>query len=94
MRIIWSNRAKDDLYLSIGYIAEQSLQNANNVLSKILTLCDSLTEYPYKYQKEELYNDANVRRVVIYSYKIVYKIYTDKIIILRVFNTKQQPSKI
>ncbi len=94
MRIIWSKRAETDLYNHIGYIAERSKQNAKRVLKKILELSETLINQPYKYQKEEVYNDESVRRAVIYSYKVVYKIYDDEIRILRVFSTHQHPSKI
>ncbi len=94
MRIIWSNRAETDLYNNIGYIAKRSPQNAKKVLKNILELCENLTNHPYKYQKEEFYNDKDVRRAVIYSFKIVYKIYDDEIKILRIFSTHQHPNKI
>ncbi len=94
MRIIWSSRAETDLYNAISYIAEQSPQNAKQVSGRIKKLVKGLTNQPYKFQKDELYNNENVRRAVIYSYKIVYKIYNDKIVILRVFSTHQHPDKI
>ncbi len=94
MRIIWSSRAETDLFNHIGYISKQSKQNAKRVLKKILELAETLSNNPYKYQKEEVYNDESVRRAVIYSYKIVYKVYDNEIKILRVFSTHQHPNKI
>jgi plasmid stabilization system protein ParE len=94
MRIIWSKIAERDLYIGIGYIAQDSREQALKVLSEVIALSKSLSQFPYKYPKEPLYNDESVRYTVIYSYKMVYKIYENKIRILRLFHTKQNPKKI
>ncbi|PIE50366.1 MAG: hypothetical protein CSA38_04005 [Flavobacteriales bacterium] len=94
MRIIWSSKAETDLYNIIGYIHEYSPLNAKKVLKSILEFSETFANRPYKYQKEEFFNDESVRRAVTYSYRIVYKIYKEDIKILRVFNTRQQPNKI
>lgn len=68
MRTIWSKRANTDLYGNIGHIAKDCPQNAKIILKKILALGDSLKDFPYKFQKEPIYNDEKVRRAVIYSF--------------------------
>jgi len=94
VHIIWSKRAETDLYLSIGHIAESSINNAKKILVDIIELSNSLGEFPYKYPREPYYHSESVRYAVIYSYKIVYKVCKDKIQILRLFHTKQNPRKI
>ncbi len=94
MRIIWSKRAETDLFLEIGHIAKDSPQNALKVLQEIQYFVNDFGAFPYKYVAEPYYNDKDVRRAVIYSFKIVYKVYPDKIRILRVFNANQKPNKI
>lgn len=94
MRIVWSRTAERDLFTIIGYINERSPQNAKKVLTKIKDFANTLNDFVYKYPKEPIYNKENVRYAVIYSYKVVYSIHTDKIKILRIFHTKQHPSKI
>lgn len=94
MHLIWNKRAETDLWLHIGYIYEQSPQNAQKFLSEIETLVESLSNFPYKFPAEPIYNSENVRYAVIYSYKIIYHVDEDIIRILRIFHTKQNPKKV
>ncbi|WP_209390729.1 type II toxin-antitoxin system RelE/ParE family toxin [Chryseobacterium sp. RR2-3-20] len=94
MHLIWSKRAEKDLFIQIGYIAENSPQNAKNLLNEILDFSNDIVNQPYKYEIEPIYNNESVRRAVIYTYKLVYKVYKDKVRILRLFHTKQNPNKI
>jgi len=93
MHIIWNKRAEKDLYLSISYIAKESPKNAGKVLKKIIALSKGLALYPLKYPKDPIYNNERVRFAIIYSFKLIYKIESDKIRIPRLFHTKQHPSK-
>ena len=43
---------------------------------------------------EPVINVEKVRFVAIWSFKIIYAIETDSIVILRIFNTKQNPIQI
>lgn len=94
MQIIWYSKAEQDLNNSIAYIATNSPKNALNVLERIMILIDNLPLFPYKYPKEPIYNKENIRYVSKWSFKIIYRIETDIIYILRIFNTNQHPAKI
>jgi len=60
----------------------------------LIELSNTLVLFPYKYPKEPVYNKNNIRFLTKWSYKIIYRIETDKIIILRIFNTNQHPRRI
>jgi len=94
MKIIWYNQAEQDLNANIAFIAQDSTENALRVLEEIITIIDSLALFPYKYPKEPIYNVENIRFVTKWSYKIIYRVETDIIYILRIFNTHQNPAKI
>ena len=59
----------------------------------MIELSNTLVLFPYKYPKEPVYNKNNIRFLTKWSYKIIYRIETDKIIILRIFNTNQHPRR-
>ncbi len=63
MRIIWYSKAEQDLNNNIAFIAQNSPENAINVLKEIILLTDSLLLFPYKYPKEPIYNVENIRFV-------------------------------
>jgi len=92
MQIIWYNKAEQDLSNNIAFIALNSPENAIKVLEEILSLVNSLSSFPYKYPKEPIYNVGNIRFVSKWSYKIIYRVDTERIYILRIFNTHQNPS--
>lgn len=93
MHIIWTKRAEKDLYLSIGHIAKESPQNASKVLKKIIALSETLSDFPLKYPKEPTYDQEKIRFVSVYNFKLIYIIEPKQIRILRLFHTKQHPSK-
>ncbi len=94
MKIVWHNKARNDLNLNIKYIAKSSPQNAMKVLNELVAFVDSLLIFPNKYPKEPIYNAENIRFVTKWSYKIIYRVDAEIIYILRIFNTNQNPKDI
>ncbi len=94
MRISWHSKAVEDLNKNIAYIATKSPQNALHVLKTLTMLADSLAHMPSRYPVEPVYNSENVRFVTKWSFKIIYRVESDRIYILRVFNTNQRPSRV
>jgi toxin ParE1/3/4 len=94
MEIIWRKRASDELELIYNYIKSKSPQNAIIVFNSIYDLAISLPNFPFKFPIEPIINVEKVRYAVIWSYKIIYSIEQKNIVILRVFNTKQNPKEL
>jgi len=94
--IRWDRLAKrnlDDIY---NYIAKDSLLAAKKVKKELIKLAHSLNDFPEKFSIEEFLADEpeNYRSVSKWSYKIIYEITEDCIIIVDLFHTSQHPSKI
>ena len=94
MKIKWHIRAMEDLNDNINYITKQSPKNAKKVLDTLTKLTDNLIVFPFAYPKEPIFNKDNIRFIVKWSFKIIYRIDKDVIYILRVFNTNQHSKKI
>ena len=94
MEVVWRKKAANELQDIYNYIKKESPQNAVLVFNSVYDLVISLIDFPFKFPKEPTINIEKVRFAVIYSYKIIYAVEKDKIIILRIFNTKQNPKKI
>lgn len=96
MIVLWSKKAHDELDAIYNYILknQKSPQNAVLVFNGIFDLANSLPDFPYKYPAESLLKNENIRFAVIWSFKIVYAIHENSIIILRVFNTNQNIIKL
>ena len=94
MKIEWRDKSIEELQAIYDYIYFRSAQNAENVVDTLLELGNSLAEFPAKFPVEPILNQENVRFVVKWDYKIIYRIEKDKIIILRVFHSRQNPEKL
>lgn len=94
MEVIWTIKASNELEAIYKYINEESPQNALLVFNEIHDLAISLSNFPYKFPVEPIINIDKVRFAVIWSFKIIYAVEKNGIVILRVFNTKQNPKKI
>ncbi len=94
MEVVWRKKASDELEVIYKYIKKESPQNAILVFNGIYDLAVSLSDFPYKFPIEPLINLEKVRYAVIWSFKIIYTIEEESIVILRVFNTKQNPKKL
>jgi len=94
MNIEWRDKAVEELQSIYDYIYSKSPQNAENVINTLLELGNSLGEFPHKFSIEPFLNQENTRFAVQWSYKIIYRIENDRIIILRVFDGRQNPQKL
>jgi plasmid stabilization system protein ParE len=94
MKVFWNKKASNELEDIYKYIKKESPQNAILVFNEIYDLSNFLPNYLYKFPVEPIINIEKVRFAAIWSFKIVYSIEKESIVILRVFNTKQNPKKL
>lgn len=94
MHTIWEAKALADLENEIGYIQQNSPQNAEMVLNKVLELSESISKMPLRFPIEPNFSQKNIRYATIFRYKMVYMIGEDAIYILRLFNTWQSPERV
>lgn len=92
----WAPKAKQSLDEIYDYIAEDSVDAAKRVKKSLIHLGGSLGHFPEKYSREEFLADQqeNYRSVSKWRYKLIYEVTDNYIIIVDVFNTSQNPSKI
>jgi plasmid stabilization system protein ParE len=94
--IRWDRLAKKNLDDIFNYIAEDSIPAAIKVKKELVKLAHSLNDFPEKFSVEEFLagEPENFRSVSKWSYKIIYEVTEDCIIIVDLFHTSQHPSKI
>jgi len=84
--ILESTRFKIHLK-TIAFFIKKDNRNASIRFVKELKLqINQLIDMPKKYQQSKYYDDETIRDMVFKGYTIIYKIYSDKIIILEIFN--------
>lgn len=95
--VIWSDIATRQLKRSIQFIhQERGKFYAELVLNNILSSVYYLEKYPEIGTIEPLLKSKKLtyRFLVVWSYKIVYSINKNKVIISRIFHTSQKPTKL
>jgi plasmid stabilization system protein ParE len=95
--IIWDNEAKRSLRSIYDYLkTKESIPVAKKVRNEILMQSRSLGQFPEKFAEEpNLKKEAgNFRFKVIWSYKIIYEVSDETILILDIFHTSRDSSNI
>lgn len=94
--IRWDKLAKQNLDAIYFYIAEDSVIAARKVKKELVKLAKSLGDFPEKYSREDyLIDEPEIfRSISKWSYKIIYEVTDNYIIIVDVFHTSQNPDKI
>jgi plasmid stabilization system protein ParE len=97
VKVIWTKRAFSQLERAIRYIKEeQGNSYAEIVLNKTLEKTRLLQETPKMGQIEPLliHKKNEYRYIIVWSYKIIYRIDKNKVIISRVFHTSRNPKNL
>lgn len=94
--IRWDRLAKDNLDNIYSYISRDSVMAARMVKKELIKLAHSLNDFPENFSVEEYLSDEpeNFRSVSKWSYKIIYEVTEEYVLILDVFHTSQHPTKI
>ena len=96
-KVIWSDDAKATLRSVYYYIKKrESVEQSRKVRDEIRDLAKSLGFLPHKYTEDPFLKDepGDNRFKVIWSYKIVYEVAKEEIIILDVFHTSRDPQNL
>jgi len=95
-KVIWSKQAREELDYYCSQIALDSVTSAKKVRLKITSVSKGLGDFPNMYQVDEYYpcEDGNVRRFFCWNYRIVYEVFDDRVIILRIYHTRMSSENI
>ncbi len=88
-RIIWSKRAAQDLDSITDYIAADSPAYAGAVLKNIVNQTRILARFPQTGRKVPEFDDENTRELLVYSYRIIYRLQEDEVLIVAVIHGKR-----
>jgi plasmid stabilization system protein ParE len=92
-KIVWPKTALKQFEVAINYIAEDSIQNAENVRKEILEKIENIISNPeiYSTDKFKTNNDGSYRAFELHRYRIAYRFTEKEIRILRIRHTSREP---
>jgi toxin ParE1/3/4 len=88
-RVVWSRRALHDLESIADYIAKDSPAYANVVLKIIINQTRTLSRFPHSGRKVPEFDSEDIRELLAYSYRIIYRVQQDEILIAAVIHGKR-----
>ena len=95
VKLNWHNDARNDLIQIYNYIYENSIFYSIKTVNDIIRLVDNLEILPYIGRKIPEYSKNDKRELIYKSYRIMYKIESNKIIIHRIWHSARKlPKKL
>lgn len=93
LKVEWTQRAITSLDYFYSIIANNSPTSAKKVKQEIVLTSKKLANNPYLYQLDEYYpdNPGNIRRYFRWSYRIVYQVLKEKVVVLEVYHSATNP---
>ncbi|MGH8608451.1 MAG: type II toxin-antitoxin system RelE/ParE family toxin [Gammaproteobacteria bacterium] len=88
-RVDWSPEAAEDVEAIAEYISRDSGFYARAVVRKILDVSRSLGEFPKIGRIVPEFDDENTRERFVYSYRLVYHIEKERILVVAVIHGKR-----
>ncbi len=85
MKIIWTKKAQNQLLSIEEFIAKDNLKVAAKFTDELLTLAETLIEFPEKGRIVPELSQKNIRELLHKNYRIVYLINRNSIEIVTIF---------
>jgi plasmid stabilization system protein ParE len=96
-KVVWTKTALDQLQRIVKYISEERGDSyAKTVGTRIIERTEQLEDFPGLGPKEPLlkHKKSEYRYLVVWGYKIIYRLSKDRITISRIFHAAQNPNKL
>ena len=87
--VIWTIPARDDLKAIFKYIALDSRFYANKVVREIIERVSTILDMPECGRIVPEINEKEIREIFIYSYRLIYQLTKDSIIVLAVIHSSR-----
>lgn len=85
-KVEWSPAALNDVDAIASYIARDSEWYASSVVNKILAITRTIPDYPHLGRKVPEADDVTIRERLVYSYRIIYQVRDEGILIVAVIH--------
>ena len=86
IEVDWSPEAIEDLESIADYIARDSEHYARAVVTEILSVSRNIGEFPFIGRIVPEVGDETIRERFVYSYRLVYRIESDRILVVAVIH--------
>jgi addiction module RelE/StbE family toxin len=89
VKIVWSNLAVSDLKTIHKYIQKDSFTYANRVVENIISRIEQLENFPNSGRIVPEFDNENIRELLQGNYRIIYKVFVQKVSIVRIHHASR-----
>jgi len=82
LRVVWACAAEKDLDAAAAYIHRDSPAYAASFVVRVLQTARSVGEFAERGRMVPEFRDKRIRELFIYSYRLIYRIESERIVIL------------
>lgn len=90
VKVIWTEFSVEDLRSIHAYISQDSKVYADRFIEKIISRVEQLETYPQSGRVVPEFHNDTLRELIEGNYRIIYKINSDAIAIVRVHHSARQ----
>ncbi len=90
VKLIWTEFAVEDLRLIHEYISRDSKRYADRFIEKLINRIDQLESFPKSGRVVPEFNLESIRELIEGNYRIIYKMSTCEVTIIRVHHAARQ----
>jgi len=87
--VVWTEGARASLKQIHDFIAQDSRFYAKEVIDNIVDLAERVSELPSRGRVVPERNDPSLREVILYSYRIIYRVAADGIVVMSVLHGRR-----
>ena len=88
-KLIWTEPALDDLDAIFDFISKDSEYYANSFVNEIIDYAEKVQNFPELGRIIPEYGLENIRELIFQSYRIIYQLSNERILILTVIHGKR-----
>lgn len=92
--VVWSPAALEDVESLAEYIARDSEFYARAVVGKIVDVAGKLKDFPFAGRMAPELEDETIRERFVYSYRLIYRLESNRITILAIIHGKRLPDSL
>jgi toxin ParE1/3/4 len=89
IQLEWSNEALEDIESIATYIEKDSPVYAKSVVSKFFEKAEIIKDFIEIGRIVPELNDSNIREIFVYSYRLIYKIDSNRVLFVAVIHGKR-----
>jgi addiction module RelE/StbE family toxin len=90
MKVVWTPEAQSHLDGIYQYITSDAPFYAQGVVDKLTRRSQQLVDHPYSGRVVPAFDDRNLRELIVYPYRLIYRVMTDRIDVIAVFHGAQR----